>query len=217
MPHQQSANRWLTGSGLRGAAYDQRFDRLAEAGVDVHGEATLVESLGARSVLDAGCGTGRVAIELARRGCDVVGVDLDDEMLRAARARAPELTWILDDLATVDVGRHFDLVVLAGNVMIFLAPGDEATVVANLARHLRPSGLFLTGFSLGRGDLTLAEYDDLTDRAGLALQERWSTWDRRPYDGGDYAVSLHGVIPAPGGLGAPAPGGLGAAGPAGRR
>jgi 2-polyprenyl-3-methyl-5-hydroxy-6-metoxy-1,4-benzoquinol methylase len=52
----------------------------------MHGEATFVEGLGVRRVLDAGCGTGRVAIELARRGLDVVGLDADPGMLSAARA-----------------------------------------------------------------------------------------------------------------------------------
>ena len=44
-----------------------------------------------RRVLDAGCGTGRVAIELARRGIEVVGVDADPDMLERARRRAPQL------------------------------------------------------------------------------------------------------------------------------
>ena len=51
------------------------------------------------SVLDAGCGTGRVAIELARHGVDVVGVDVDASMIGEARRRAPELEWVEADLA----------------------------------------------------------------------------------------------------------------------
>src|SRR5262249_53540301 len=62
------------------------------------GEADLVESLmreaGGTRVLDAGCGTGRVAIELARRGFSVVGLDSDTVMLDTARAKAPELSWV---------------------------------------------------------------------------------------------------------------------------
>ena len=58
------------------AGYDERWRRMEAAGVNPHGEADFVFSYGPRSVLDAGCGTGRVAIELARRGLDVVGTDL---------------------------------------------------------------------------------------------------------------------------------------------
>ncbi|MEQ1788221.1 MAG: SAM-dependent methyltransferase, partial [Acidimicrobiales bacterium] len=54
--------------GWDGDDYQARFDRLAAAGDDVHGEATFVRAYAPRSVLDAGCGTGRVAIELARGG-----------------------------------------------------------------------------------------------------------------------------------------------------
>src|SRR3954467_393192 len=46
-----------------GDSYQERFDRLAAAGADVHGEAAFVVSYEPASVLDAGCGTGRVAAE----------------------------------------------------------------------------------------------------------------------------------------------------------
>jgi trans-aconitate methyltransferase len=129
---------------------------------------------------------------------EVVGVDLDPQMLGTARRKAPELTWVEADLATVTVGEQggqgrFDLVVLAGNVMIFLAPGTEGAVVRNLAYHLvTPGGALLAGFQLLPGRLDLATYDQLAWDAGLVLCERWATWERDPWiPGGDYAVSLH--------------------------
>ena len=76
-----ATDRWKGSEVPRGAAYDERFERLASSGVDVHGEAALVDSYGPGAVLDAGCGTGRVAIELARRGHRVVGIDADPDML----------------------------------------------------------------------------------------------------------------------------------------
>jgi SAM-dependent methyltransferase len=142
-------------------------------------------------VLDAGCGTGRVAVELARRGIDVTGVDLDRSMLDVARAKDPRVRWVLADLAEVDLARTFEVVVMAGNVMIFLAPGTEARVVANLAGHLEPGGALVSGFTLDPARLTLADYDAHAEAAGLVLAERWATWDRRPFEGGDYAVSVH--------------------------
>jgi SAM-dependent methyltransferase len=185
-------NRWLESGGSRGAHYDRRFEQLAASGRNMHGEADLVESLGVHSVLDAGCGTGRVAIELARRGLDVVGVDLDPTMLNAARAKAPAIAWIESDLAEVELDRTFEAVVMAGNVMIFVSPGTEGAVLENLARHLGPSGLVVAGFSLQPGGLDLGTYDRLAARAGLEPVARWSTWDRQPFAApGDYAVSLH--------------------------
>src|SRR5579862_3486103 len=104
-----------------GREYQARFDALADKGLDVHGEARLVRSLTPTSVLDAGCGTGRVAIELSRHGIDVVGVDVDQSMIAEAKRRAPTLTWVTADLSTLVLGRLFDVVILAGNVPIFCA------------------------------------------------------------------------------------------------
>jgi len=188
----RGGNRWLETDVPRGGEYDERFARLAAQGLEVHGEADLVASLGRRSVLDAGCGTGRVAMELARRGLDVVGVDLDGEMLAVARGKAPLLRWVQADLADVDLGRTFDGVVMAGNVMIFLTPGTEGAVVANMARHLEEAGLLVAGFSLVRDRLSLETYDLVAADAGLELVDRWATWDRREFTpAADYAVSVH--------------------------
>lgn len=182
----------------RGDTYDQRWRDLEASGAAVHGEADLVGRFGPETVLDAGCGTGRVAIELARRGCDVVGVDLDPSMLRTAVEKAPELAWIQADLADVTVAggdgarRRFDVVVAAGNVIIFVEPGTEGAVVANLAGHLVPGGRLIAGFQLGARRIALTTYDELCAEAGLRLEHRWATWDGDPFvEGGDYAVSVH--------------------------
>ncbi len=148
----------------------------------------------AASVLDAGCGTGRVAIELARRGVDVVGVDADASMLEAARGKAPALEWVRADLSTLSLVRRFDIVVMAGNVLLFVAPGTEATVVERLAAHLVPGGRLVAGFSLG-GGVTVAGYDAMAAKAGLVLESRYATWERAPFVvESDYAVSVHRAI-----------------------
>jgi SAM-dependent methyltransferase len=189
--------RWQDSSRPRGDDYDERWRKLAAAGRSIHGEADLVESLlrdsDATRVLDAGCGTGRVAIELAHRGFSVVGVDADEAMLQAARAKAPELTWLHADLVEMDshVQTEFDVVVAAGNVMIFLAPGSERSVVDQLATRLASGGLLVAGFRLDTGRLPLDRYDEYAAAAGLELVHRWSTWDREPFDGEDYAVTAH--------------------------
>jgi SAM-dependent methyltransferase len=182
------------GVPLRGDEYDARFARFEAQGVYLHGEADLVAALLGEPparVLDAGCGTGRVAVELARRGYDTVGIDVEPSMLEAARIKAPALEWILGDLAGAELPTdHFDLVVAAGNVMIFLELGTEAAVVSNLARTIVPGGLLVAGFQVGR-QLTVERYDALAARAGLGLVDRWATWEQAPFAGGDYAVSVH--------------------------
>ena len=168
--------------------YEERFRNNT-----AHGEADLIESLGARSVLDAGCGTGRVAAELARRGLDVVGVDLDPDLLERARRAARTVRWEVQDLAQLALGRRFDVVAMPGNVMIFCRPADRADVVRSCASHVQPAGALVAGFTIERGAdaLSLDEYDAHCAAAGLMLDVRWSTWDRQPYEGGNYAVSVH--------------------------
>jgi SAM-dependent methyltransferase len=176
-----------------GDDYQARFDALAAEGVDVHGEVHFVLAYSPSSVLDAGCGSGRVAIELGRHGVEAVGVDVDPSMLATARARAPGLRFEEADLADpgFDLGRTFDLVVMAGNVPLFTPPGTQDAVVAGCARHLAAEGLLVCGFGLGRG-YELAEYDEACQAAGLAPAERWGTWDREPLDRAPtYAVSVH--------------------------
>ncbi|WP_264005239.1 class I SAM-dependent DNA methyltransferase [Mycolicibacterium sphagni] len=191
------STRWQKSTAPRGEDYDARWKSLADAGHNIHGEADLVEGLlresGGGSVLDAGCGTGRVAIELANRGISVVGVDADAGMLAAARAKAPQLSWIEADLVDLSAARldPVDVVVLAGNVMIFLEPGSEGSVLAQLAARLRPGGLLVAGFSVRPDRLSLQRYDHAAAEAGLIPVARWATWDRKPFDGGDYAVSVH--------------------------
>lgn len=178
-----------------GDDYQARFDRLAASGTDVHGEATFVRAYDPATVLDAGCGTGRVAIELASHGIEVVGADVDASMLATARGRAPEVAWVEADLTGLDLGRTFDVVVMAGNVPLFTPPGTEAALVAGVARHVAPGGRLVAGFSLDR-TYDIDAYDTHTAGAGLTLAERFATWDRRPWvAGGDYAVSVHARAP----------------------
>lgn len=172
-------------------AYDAKWAAMAKDGHNVHGEADFVERFSPTSVLDGGCGTGRVAIELARRGCEVVGVDLDEPMIQAAEAKAPEIDFHLGDLATIDLNRTFDVAALPGNVMLFVAPGTEADVVQNMADHLHDGGRLIAGFQLARG-VTVTDYDAMASSAGLTLEEHWSTWDGQPVnDDADYAVLVY--------------------------
>jgi 2-polyprenyl-3-methyl-5-hydroxy-6-metoxy-1,4-benzoquinol methylase len=178
-------------SPFDGRAYQARFDALAEEGKDVHGEATLIRSFRPTSVLDAGCGTGRVAIELARHGIDVLGVDFDASMITEARRLAPDIAWVQADLATLALNRHFDVVVLAGNVPLFCPIATRTALVAACAAHVTPGGMMVAGFELERG-YELGDYDAACETAGLTLQDRWSTWDGQPLLREDtYAVSLH--------------------------
>jgi SAM-dependent methyltransferase len=174
-----------------GDAYQRRFDELAASGTDVHGEADCVSRFGPSSVLDAGCGTGRVAAELSRRGIQVVGIDRDASMVATARTLAPAVEFLVADVATADLGRVFDVVVMAGNVPLFTPEGTQGALITGCARHLASGGRLVAGFQLDRG-YPVERYDEDCRTAGLEPETRWSTWHRAPFDqDGDYAVSVH--------------------------
>ncbi len=172
-------------------AYEQRWEQLAAAGVDPHGEVAFLETYAPRTVLDAGCGTGRIAVELARRGVAVVGVDDDPDMVDVARSKAPDVRWVVADLAELALPERFDVVLLAGNVVPYVVADRRARAVAACARHLASGGVLVAGFALRPDWPDLTAYDGWCAAAGLAPAGRWATWDRAPYDGGDYAVSAH--------------------------
>ena len=171
--------------------YAERFRALSARGEDVHGEATFVARLAEppARVLDAGCGTGRVAIRLAQLGYAVVGVDLDASMLREARADAPELDWRVGDLSELDTGELFDVVLVAGNTIPLLEPGTLDDTARHLAAQLDEGGLLVCGFGLDAdhlpGDCPATRLEDVEaafTSAGLEALARFSTWDRAPYD-----------------------------------
>ncbi len=178
--------------------YIDRMRTMAEEGADLAGEARLVDAMavpGSR-VLDAGCGPGRVAGALAERGHQVVGVDADPALITAAKADHAGPHFFVADLAVLDLAslgepEPFDAVVLAGNVVAYVAPGSEPDVMASIAAHLRPDGFVITGFGTDRG-YAPADFDAHCAAAGLVLEHRFATWDLRPWhDDAGFVVSVH--------------------------
>lgn len=173
--------------------YAKRWDDMVAEGVDIDGEARLIDAMvprGAR-ILDVGCGQGRTGAYLHSRGHRVTGVDLDPHLIERARQACPDATWEVADLADDGwAAGPFDLAVSAGNVLAFVDPADRGTVLANLAARIttaaddpegRP-GRLVVGFGLDRG-WTHEEFDAAAAQAGLRLEQRWSTWDLRPFAG----------------------------------
>ncbi len=99
----------------------------------------------AQSVLDLGCGTGRLAASLAA-GRSVTGVEPAAAMLDIARGRPSggAVRWVEADARTVRLGRHFDLVVMSGHAFqCLLTDEDQLAVCRTIAAHLAPDGRFL--------------------------------------------------------------------------
>jgi SAM-dependent methyltransferase len=177
--------------------YIDRFRAMARAGTDLAGEARLIDAMLARAstVLDAGCGTGRVGGHLAAAGHQVVGVDLDPVLVAAARSEYPGAQWVVGDLAELDLPARglpgaFDCIVCAGNVMTFVAPDTRLAILGRMRAHLRDDGRAVIGFGAGRG-YEFARFRADAAAAGLVPDLLLSTWDLRPLaDDSDFIVAV---------------------------
>ncbi len=133
-----------------GAAYD----RYAHTKGTVQEVDHVIEVLGLQSgdhVLDVGCGTGRHAHELARRGIGVHGIDISQRFVEIAQSNAPDgATFERGDARMLGFHEEFDAVICLcqGAFGMMTADGEDAAVVAGMAAALRPDGrLALSAFN----------------------------------------------------------------------
>jgi len=177
--------------------YIERFRSKAADGEDLSGEARFVHAMAPRSarILDAGCGPGRTGSVLADLGHEVVGVDVDPILIAAAEQDHPGPTWLVGDLAELDLAARgfdhkFDVIVSAGNVMAFLAASTRSLVLSRLGEHLADGGRIVVGFGSAR-EYAFADFFDDVESAGLVVDQKLSTWDIRPFDAdSDFLIAI---------------------------
>jgi len=146
-------------------AYADYYDLLYRD-KDYAGEARYVQSLlgrhgkGRGAILDLGCGTGRHAIELARFGYQVFGIDASARMIAQARERMPSacrdrLAFETGDVRTARLGRRFEAVVSLFHVASYQTTNaDLGAMLTTVREHLAPGGIFVCDFWYGPGVLT---------------------------------------------------------------
>jgi len=191
---------WETFFDAHAPVYDENvFTKNTVREVDF-----LLEELGLAaggSILDIGCGTGRHAIELARRGYAVTGLDLSTEMLAraaaAAKAAAVEVDWVQSDATRFSLPARYDAAIcLCEGSFGLLSQSDDPiaqplSILCNISRSLKPQAKVMAtvlsaarmlrahsdeDVAAGRFDpLTLVESAECPPREGLpavAVRER---------------------------------------------
>ena len=187
--------RWeLAGEGNRG--YGETFARRVAEGEDVDGEARLADALVPRRarILDVGSGMGRVAAALQARGHHVVATEPDPALRAQSRETYADLEVLPHEALTLDPDElgAFDLVVVVGNVMVYLGEGTERRVLQRVRDLLAPAGRVLVGFhltALKAGSRTYPPDEFVADAeaAGLRVVHRFGSYElHEPVD--DYAV-----------------------------
>lgn len=193
--------RWARG-GHANDGYGRRFGQLVASGEDIDGEARLADALLPRNarVLDAGAGMGRVAAALQRRGHHVVAVEPDPALVAQSRETYPDLEVVESDVLALStetlrergLPTAYDLVVMVGNVMVFLAEDTERAVLARVRSLLAEGGRVLVGFHLTDGPTTSRDYPAEefvadAEAAGLRVDLRAGSYELHPPEDG-YAV-----------------------------
>ncbi len=196
--------RWEVLVGGTESRYAQCFEELLDAGEDVDGEARLADALVPRAarILDAGSGMGRVAAALAARGHDVTAVEKDPDLISRSRARFPDVPVIESDILGLSAGlleqadrpTAYDLIVVVGNVMVYLAEDTEVRALQTLAALLAPGGGLLVGFHPENGPMHSHRYPLETFRAhaaqaGLTVDQVFGSYDLLP-PAADYVVAV---------------------------
>ncbi|MGK0359049.1 MAG: SAM-dependent methyltransferase [Bradymonadia bacterium] len=140
-----------------GGAFDAHLYTLLHTGNDGDVDFYVGLCADARSVLELGCGAGRILAQLTAP--QRVGVDLHAAMIERARAAVPGAALHVGDMRTLDLGARFERVILPYNTL-YCVP-DDAGAIAVLqvaAKHLAPGGLIaFDGYQVS------TDPEDLTD------------------------------------------------------
>ncbi len=119
------------------AAYDGDFSFVTDYGA---GLLELLKVEPPASVIDIGCGTGVHAAALADRGLDVVGVDLDPDMIARARESFPAVEFVVGNAQHLPTERLFDAAL--SNAALHWMP-DQGTALASIRSVLKPGAPFV--------------------------------------------------------------------------
>jgi SAM-dependent methyltransferase len=129
------------------------------------------------TVLDLGCGTGRLLAELHDHGMPGTGIDLQPLLITWARRTHPQLGLHVGDLRTARLGTTFDLVTCVGNTLSYLHTGTELAAAFDTMRaHSHPGTLLALATLTGAGR-DVHGRGEVATSLGAATVTTASTWD----------------------------------------
>jgi SAM-dependent methyltransferase len=188
--------------------YERDMGRLSDTVDDIpfYTELARQAATQGESVLELGCGTGRVTIPMAKTGASVTGLDSSPAMLEIATAKAARenvaVRFVEGDMAAFELGQSFGLVTIPFRSFLHLVSDEEQRgCLESIHRHLVPSGLLALNFYVpSRGqangariskvyramrlrDVSRVEMESLMGAAGFKVEALFGWFDRRPFTG----------------------------------
>ncbi len=132
--HQYAESRWNAVSRFRIRAYKK-----------------FIKYVKGTEILDAGCGPGKDAAILISKGFNVIGVDASKGLLKEAKSRVPEGTFILGDLRNLRLKRKFDGIWCCAS-LLHLRKADVGEVINSFKKMLNADGILFIALKLGEGE-----------------------------------------------------------------
>jgi 2-polyprenyl-3-methyl-5-hydroxy-6-metoxy-1,4-benzoquinol methylase len=149
MKRQRRAQQWFDNDVFWRETFSYIFaEKRVALASEVVDKVLRLTNLQGKSALDLGCGTGRFSIALAERGFSVTGVDRTKYLLDKARAKARSMhitvEWVQKDMRDFVRPEAYDFVLsMFSTFGYFDDRREDAAVLANISRSLRPDGVFL--------------------------------------------------------------------------
>lgn len=102
----------------------------------------------AKTILDVGCGTGKIDFLLNQKGFEVTGIDNSKEMIEYAKKQYPKITFLQKDAENFKLNDKFDAIIALDSVLTFLTKENAfENALENIAKHLKPNGKLIFNIS----------------------------------------------------------------------
>ena len=125
--------------------FQDRFHINENSGQEIEFIDKFASERGYKKILDVPCGTGRVSVELAKKGYDVTGIDFNPNAIKRAKSKAKGLNavWMEEDMRNMSFNNEFDLVTCMWSSIGYFTDEENANFLKSSGKALKPGGAMI--------------------------------------------------------------------------